>query len=98
MDVLSEAGSRRGCLGSGPRVRVVGGGQEQPRTHPLLQEEDVPHVGHRGVQRLRSLRHKADWVGDRVGSEDVLLCRTLWGGGGHPHQLARPPSPPHPPE
>ena len=75
-------------------VRVVGGGQKQTRRHPLLQEEDVPHVGQRGVQRLLSLRHEADWLGDRVGSEEVLLCRTLWGGGGrHPHEPARPASP-----
>ena len=70
MDVRSEAGSR--CPTGGPRVCVVSGGQEQPRTHLLLQEEDVPHVGHRGVQRLRSLRHEADWLGGGVGSEDVL--------------------------
>ena len=57
VDVRSEAGSRCGRLGGGPRMRVVGGGQKQPRTHPLLQEEDVPRVGHRVVQRLRSLRH-----------------------------------------
>ena len=82
MDVGSEAGIRSGRLGSGPHVRVVVGGQKQTRRHPLLQEEDVPHVGHRGVQRLLSLRHEADWLGDRVGSEEVLLCRTLWGGGG----------------
>ena len=77
MDVRSEAGIRSGRLGGGPRVRVVGGGHKQPRRHPLLQEEDVPHVGHRGVQQLR---HEADWLGDRVRSADVLLCRTLWGG------------------
>ena len=33
VDVRSEAVIR--CLTSGPRVRVVGGGQEQPYTHPL---------------------------------------------------------------
>ena len=63
-------------------MRLVGGGQNKPCRYPLLQEEDVPHVGHRGVQRLLSLRHEADWPGDRVGGEDVLLCRTLLGGGG----------------
>ena len=41
VDVRSEAGSR--CPTGGPRVRVVGGGQEQPRTHPLLQEEYGEH-------------------------------------------------------
>ena len=80
-------------------TRALYGGEKQPRRHPLLQEEDVPHVGHRGVQRLLSLRHEADWLGDRVGSEDVLLTlpHSVGGGGRHPHQPARPASPPHPP-
>ena len=77
VDVRSEAGIRSGRLGGGPHVRMAAGGQKQTRRHPLLQEEDVPHVGHRGVQRLLSLRHEADWLGDRVESEQVLLCRTL---------------------
>ena len=75
VDVRSEASIRPGRLGGGPHVRVVGGGQKQTRRHPLWQEEDVPHLRHRGVQRLLSLRHEADWLGDRVGAEKVLLSR-----------------------
>ena len=81
MDVRSEAGIRSGRLGGGPRVRVVGGGQKQPRRHPLLHEEDVPHVGHRWSNGCSACDAKQTGWGIASGvrrSSSAALC----GGGG----------------